>query len=398
MTTKRQAKMRYIDFHDDHGLWRVRPIVNGKRLSSVYFQKDDLDGAIEYRDRILHESHRQTPTTPGAETFEQLTERWLKIRRDQVRNGHRAVNTIRDNERLVRLHIAGSALGRTRLRDVSVDVIEDYLVDQSEAGGSASHRRRLLIVLRQICALGVSRDRLVRNFAKEVAAPRAPKTRPDAWTEAEARSFLTSSIESPLSTLWYFLLHTGARTGEACGLRWEDVRLDTTPAEVSFVQQRLRNKPGEPMFGPLKTERSERTIPIDTVLVAKLVEQREATRDLRAVSGWDLVFLSQTGTPLETTNVARRWRVDVKKSGVRYLKPHGARSTHATITVARGSRLEEVSARLGHREASFTATVYYKSRGSAAMMPALHIAEALAEPEEDVRLGSVLGSTVETNP
>jgi integrase len=386
---RKNQRMRYIDWHEAHGLWRVRPIIDGRRLRAAYFEADDLEEAVAYRDRVLHEAHKGEPTLPGTQTVGWLCEKWLAQRRQEMEDGELARNTYRDYERVVRLHIANSDLGRRRLRVNLTPHISDLLTEKAREGLRPSYRRRILVVLRQAFDMGERWNLIPRNYAKQVKPPRVPLPKPDAWTESEARQFLEASATSPMHTLWTFLLHTGARMGEACGLRWEDVRLDTSPATVAFVQQRLRGAAGEPKFGRLKTERSHREIPIDAVLAERLLVHREATRQLREITRSDLVFLSEHGTPLDLSNVGRRWRADVTAAAVRYLKPHGARSTHATITAARGSRLEEVSRRLGHSTTAFTADVYYKSGGAAALSPALHIAEALSPVEV---LGSVLGS------
>ncbi|MGE0598289.1 MAG: tyrosine-type recombinase/integrase [Dehalococcoidia bacterium] len=395
-STARRKREKFISWHEPHQMWRVRVRIPGRVLKAVYFPADALAEAIEYRDRVIYEAHRSDPTEPGGRTVAWLVQRWLTYRKFEVENGELALNTYRDYERLVRLHIVPSELGGARLRDNLVPHIGDLMVKKN--GLKASYRRRLLVVLRQAFDLGVSENVLPRNYAKEVRPPRSAAPRPDAWTEQEARTFLEKSKGSPLAVLWLFLLHTGARMGEACGLRWEDVDLDEQPATVAFVQQRLRAPKGQPKFGRLKTERSTRTIAIDAVLAARLREHKDATSNLRALSGTDLVFLSQTATPLDTPNVGRRWRADVAASGVRYLKPHGTRSTHATITARRGARLEEVSRRLGHSTTAFTADVYYKSGGSAALAPALFIAEALAAGEIVAEIGSSIGSECEEAP
>lgn len=382
MSKPRPARMRYISFDKIARLWAVRPIIRGKRLRAVYFAEDELEDAIQYRDEIMAESHQGDPTVPGAETVADLCRRWLRLRQQEVKSGDLAINTYRDYERVVRLHIADSDLGRRRLRENLTPAIRELLAAKDEEGLAPSYRRRILVVLRQVLDLG-ERDEIVRrNYAKQVKPPRQRQPEPDAWTEGEAKQFLTATADSDHNLLWRFMLETGARMGEACGIRWEDIDLDSTPAVVSFVQQRLRSRAGEPMFGILKTERSRRDVSIVGPLVDRLRQHREDTAELRELNGWNLVFLSRFGTPLDLPNVGRQWRADVRRSKVRYVKPHVTRSTHATITLDRGVPLEEVSRRLGHSTTSFTADVYKKFRGSTATAAALHIAEALAGEDE----------------
>lgn len=386
--------MRYITFDKPAGLWRVRPIVNGRRMNGAYFV--DLAEAIAWRDTKLAESHAGDVVDAGAVTVGTMARRWLAERKQEVDAGSLARNTYRDYERIVRLHIADTALGRRKLRENLTPVISQHLaarVDGGEHEGeplySPQMRKRMLIVLRQVFDLAMRWELMSKNPAKLVKTPRQRLPRPDAWTEAEARAFLAKTASSPLNLLWRFLLSTGARAGEACGLRWEDVDLDGSPATISFVQQRMRSskKDGDPLFGPLKTERSRREIAIDADLARRLREHYAASADLRALSRTNLVFLSQVATPLELANVGRRWRLDVKRSGVRRLKLHGTRSTHTTITLERGSRIEDVSRRLGHSTTAFTADVYKKYRAASAIGPALHIAEALSQTTNGLENG-----------
>jgi integrase len=218
-----------------------------------------------------------------------------------------------------------------------------------------------------------------------------PKPRPDAWSEEEAQAFLAASAESPYAVMWRFLLATGVRSGELLGLRWEHVDLEK--GIVQIVRQRLRSKPGETMFGDLKTERSRRELILDPATVQVMTAHKEFQRELRAFvqrsdgEMWyehDLVFCTRNGKPYDLTNVGDYWRRDVLKSGIRQLKLHGTRHTHATLLIERGVPIEVVSRRLGHASTAFTADVYFRPGKVSAQIAADKIAEALKPTEARV--------------
>ena len=85
------------------------------------------------------------------------------------------------------------------------------------------------------------------------------EARKHCWTAAESRAFLAAAkAAGPQPAAFYALaLDSGARKGELCGLRWNDVDLDT--AKMRIVQQLVTPGP-EPVFGPTKTGRP-RTVP-----------------------------------------------------------------------------------------------------------------------------------------
>ena len=106
--------------------------------------------------------------------------------------------------------------------------------------------------------------RLARNPA-DVADPPRGSQKPDgikAWDAASLRVFLDASGESGdrLHALWLLLATTGMRRGEALGLRWSDLNLDTGRLRVvqTIIQTRSKVSIGEP-----KTAAGRRPIAID---------------------------------------------------------------------------------------------------------------------------------------
>lgn len=96
--------------------------------------------------------------------------------------------------------------------------------------------------------------------------------------------------------------------------------------------------------------------------MAALTEHRQAQVVIRLASrAWqsdDYVFTNGVGEPLHPRTPNRIWSKIVKAAGVPYRKPHARRHTHATVLLEAGVPLHVVAARLGHKDAMVTATVY----------------------------------------
>jgi integrase len=75
--------------------------------------------------------------------------------------------------------------------------------------------------------------------------------------------------------------------------------------------------------------------------------------------GDDFVFGTGLGTPMRQSNITRRvWHplldsIEVERAGF-----HRLRHTHASLLLAKGRPVTEVSARLGHKDVRTTLTVY----------------------------------------
>lgn len=147
----------------------------------------------------------------------------------------------------------------------------------------------------------------------------------------------------------------GLRLGEVLGLAWSDLDLDGGMVSVRFQIDRR----GERV--QLKTKRSRRVIEAPAELVTMLRAWRLATA---YSSDADPVFASRTGQALDHRNVAQRGLARAAKDAglddadLPRLTFHALRHSHASAWIAAGGDLVELSARLGHRDPSITASIY----------------------------------------
>lgn len=151
--------------------------------------------------------------------------------------------------------------------------------------------------------------------------------------------------------LFELLLVTGLRISEAFALRWQDVQLDGDRPVV-----RVRRSWVAPRFGPPKSRHGKRDVPIP-LEVADRLRSRHAAATAGARS--DLVFASETGTPLMTENVRRRvLKPAAEEAGISNIGFHAFRHTCASTLIADGRNIVQVSRWLGHHSPAFTLGVY----------------------------------------
>jgi integrase len=156
-----------------------------------------------------------------------------------------------------------------------------------------------------------------------------------------------------------FLLLTGARRGEAAGLRWEDIDLSRRLVTI----RRSYN-------APTKSGKA-RTVPISEELVAILVEHR-------ARSPWAgaLVFPNPESGEALTPDLKIGTLLDsaCKAAGITRMRVHDLRHGHASLWLMAGGSLADVQRNLGHSTPVLTSETYG------------HIAEDHRVHESDKRL------------
>ncbi len=184
-----------------------------------------------------------------------------------------------------------------------------------------------------------------------VYKPRIPR-RPDHFIQPEDAvkwiNRLKKCNKNPVYwRLATFMLLTGARVGEACGLKWKVVDLERSVARVMRrVCWDYHTK--EPYLEDVtKTVQSVRLL----MLPEKL---KEIFKEIKKESKSDMVFISGTGKILKYNAIQSAFNHGFKSLGLPWRSTHICRHTFATMALIGTKNLSAVQASLGHTEARMT--------------------------------------------
>ena len=169
----------------------------------------------------------------------------------------------------------------------------------------------------------------------------------------------TEAADPMQRALWYTLVCTGVRRGEACGLRWRDVDLRGAVASVTNALVLVDNRAVD---SSPKTKSSRRVVPLASQVVAVLKEWRaeqDRQRD-RVGDAWhgDYVFTWQDGSPIRPDYVTKEFRRAVKLAGLPTIRLHDLRHGYATLSLQAGVHPKVVADGLGHRSTEVTMDTY----------------------------------------
>lgn len=180
-------------------------------------------------------------------------------------------------------------------------------------------------------------------------------------TPDEARTLRrTLFMKDPYDVCIYLALQTGMRKSELLGLTWEHLDLDRGVIEV--VNKRTKTPDGNWEEGSLKSKSSYRSVKLcpETQKRMKLYKQVQYQRQMKA-EDWpcpEYVFTSQEGTHLFPRNIKRRLDKHLEECGIKKIRFHDLRHTHATILLKQDKHPEKVKERLGHGSVDVTMKRY----------------------------------------
>jgi integrase len=180
------------------------------------------------------------------------------------------------------------------------------------------------------------------------------------WTAAQTAQFLGQVRGHRLYALFHLLALRGLRRGEAAGLKWTALDLDSGTLTVTAQLQQLG---GRLVAGPPKSEAGQRVIALDRTTNAALREHWFRQRGERVAAGtrWTetgYVFTTVTGGPVGPDRMTRVFGRLVAESGLPPVTLHGLRHGAATLALAAGTDLKIVADQLGHSTITLTADTY----------------------------------------
>jgi len=234
------------------------------------------------------------------------------------------------------------------LQDMPLAKLEPSVVQKLVAGyvtaGKHKTAHRVYRTLSTACKTAVRFGWLANNPCDRVEAPRYQPKRKEMWSVEQLRIFLSGARNHKLFPLWLAAICTGARLGELLALTWADIAADLGAIRINKSAQRIG---GEWIVLEPKTASGNRVVPIPLAVI-------DAIRGLAKV----LAKHTERVFPYSPEYVAEELRKECERLGLPKMTMHGLRHLHASLLLADGLSIPEVSQRLGHSSPAVTLQVY----------------------------------------
>lgn len=153
-----------------------------------------------------------------------------------------------------------------------------------------------------------------------------------------------------------FTLATGVRIGELLALEEKDFNYTDHSVTISKSLSEIK---GSRKLGPTKTKKTRvEFYPEElNVLLEKHLESENLKKEMLGVEN-DLIFTSMAGDFMPKRTLQDWFKRFLARHDLKAITFHGLRHTSATILLANGIPLKNVSERLGHSRTSTTANIY----------------------------------------
>ena len=336
----------------------------GKRKQQWVSVKGNKREAEKRLAELLHQIDTGTFMKPGKTNLAEYLEQWLK---DYVWP-NLAPRTAEGYESIVRRHLIPQ-LGNIILTQLKPSHLQSFYSESLSKGRcdgrgmtlSPQTVRHHHTALHKALETAVEWGLLSRNVADAVKPPHVEHSDMQVWGENDVTQFLEAARSTPYYALFYTALFTGMRRSELLALRWRDIDFILGQIYVSRSLHQLKDRSF--VFRSPKTAKGRRTVALPPSAVLVLNEHQNEQKLERVLLGMSLtddalVFSGIEGNPSRPNSITRAWTSLVSHAGLKAIRLHDARHTHASLMLKQGIHPKIVQERLGHATIAVTLDTY----------------------------------------
>lgn len=166
------------------------------------------------------------------------------------------------------------------------------------------------------------------------------------WTIEEFKQFIKFNDNKKATLAFKILFWTGMRRGELLALTFKDIDLENNFIDINKTYTKINKKD---IINPPKTQKSKRKIAISNSLAEDIKNYKKLIYDYKEN---DRIFTFGLNYLRDNLNRA------CKKSGVKQIRIHDLRHSHASLLIELGFTPLAISERLGHEKVQTTLDTY----------------------------------------
>lgn len=319
-------------------------VVPAPGVKPVYFRAKTLAEFKRMREQII-EDYRTGKSNDNPAFWDIINEWYDVVKKPRINSAASRIyydSIIRDLGKVVDHSITCRAIRYTHLQQI----YDHY------AGKNLTRVHGIKTVLRNACKYAVVNRYMDYDPSSALVDPHIKdQARRSAPSAADVRKLLEAADADPYGVVIQLAYYTGARIGEVLGLKWQDI--DWTKKQIHICRAVIECEAAMDgkKVGALKTEASDRLVPMPPQLSAILAQKR----------GLPDAFVcpqNRHGGLLLHTSMYRRLDRMIESAGIARITPHQLRHNYATACYLAGIPLTVAMQWLGHSDYKMTVQVY----------------------------------------
>lgn len=242
------------------------------------------------------------------------------------------------------------AFGDIKLKNITKRSVIDWQNSLTQRGYSYKYKMKIRGFLSAIYSFAMKYLDYPVNIVSQCPSFVRPAVKKEMliWTKDDFDQFISCVDDIMYKAMFYTLYYTGLRKGEMFALYWDDIDLKNKKLTVS--KSLTRKAQGVPFaITTPKNISSNRTILISDTLVEVLKEYKKTATGKFTFGG---------DRPIAENSFTRIFKHYCKLSGVKEIRIHDFRHSHASLLISRGASIVMVAKRLGHTSTEQTLNTY----------------------------------------
>lgn len=336
--------MAHVEKH--HGKWRARyRDASGRTRSKSFTKKADADRYAREQEIDLERGTWIDPRKSEM-TLHEWSEKFLSLSRRLAEKTQETYR--RDLEGFILPRFGSFRIGHMP----ESDEIEDWLLDEIDAGIAPSSVHRHYRTLHRVLEAAVEKKKILVNPCANVRPPVVPRRQMAVLDWPEVFD-LADAMPERYRAMIFLAVDSGLRWSELVGLR--KTRVDLDSCKVSVQEQLIRLDSGEWVWRRPKSKAGIRTISISPFTTRMLAEHIER---FSAPEGDGLVFVNKAGNPLMASSFHTHYFKPGRSKVGLACRFHDLRHTSVALAIRAGAHAKSIQARMGHATINVTLDTY----------------------------------------
>ena len=317
-------------------------------------------GSTEAKDLERKLAHEVKNSKPIARmTVQNLYDEYIKAMSHEIRE-----SSLKKSDTILKNHIL-PYFGNTPLDKLTAPAVQRWKLYIEEKGLQIKTKQNIYSGFRALLNWGIKLDYLQNNILTKVGNFKSAdiiKKEISYYTAEEYKLFSKASkdyaqtsnhmIDWDFYVFFSIAFYTGLRKGEIHALKWSDI--DGVYLNVSrSITQKLTGADRET---PPKNKSSIRTLQIPQPLIDILNEHEERYKSVKGFS--DNYRICGGERCLRDTSIEKMNGKFAELAGVKKIRIHDFRHSHASLLANSGINIQEVARRLGHADIKMTWNTY----------------------------------------